>query len=83
MRKIRFDEDEMIVIAIFKENSRKETITSMEEALKVLKEKGDVALYLLMNSVLFKIQHMSDREFGEIDLEDTMIPEEGTDEEAE
>ena len=64
---IRFEEDELFVIAMFEKNSRIETMQEIRRILPFVKE--DAEMLNLINATLKKMERLTDQEFSAIDLE--------------
>lgn len=64
---IRFEEDELFVMAMFKKNSRIETMQEIRRILPFVKE--DAQMFDLTNATLKKMERLTDQEFSAIDLE--------------
>ncbi|MCD8249378.1 MAG: transposon-transfer assisting family protein [Lachnospiraceae bacterium] len=67
MTRITFEEDELIVIAMFEEETRQETIKGIEEILPYIK--GDTELEEIVIGTVEKMKRMPDSEFARLDLE--------------
>ncbi|MCD7750476.1 MAG: transposon-transfer assisting family protein [Lachnospiraceae bacterium] len=67
MTRITFEEDELIVIAMFEEKTRQETIKGIEEILPYIK--GDTELEEVVIGTVEKLKRMPDKEFAKLDLE--------------
>ncbi|MCC8125896.1 MAG: transposon-transfer assisting family protein [Clostridiales bacterium] len=67
MTRITFEEDELIVIAMFEEKTRQETIKGIEEILPYIK--GDTELEEVVIGTVEKLKRMPDKEFARLDLE--------------
>ena len=83
MRKTFFDQDELIAIAVFKEDTLKETLDSVETALDILETRRDVDMYALLLSTFASLHSLTEEEFKNLDLDEYLIPEEEEDEEGE
>ncbi len=64
---IRFEEDELFVIAMFEKNSRIETMQEIRRIHPFIKE--DAEMLDLINATLKKMERLTDQEFSAIDLE--------------
>lgn len=64
---IRFEEDELFVMAMFKKNSRIETMQEIRRILPFVKE--DAQMFDLTNATLKKMERLTAQEFSAIDLE--------------
>ncbi len=67
MKKVRFDENEMLVVAMLDENDRGTTLNRMKAVLPVIR--GDEDLSALVISTIEKMKQISDQEYHELDLE--------------
>ncbi|MCD7883045.1 MAG: transposon-transfer assisting family protein [Lachnospiraceae bacterium] len=67
MTRITFEEDELIVIAMFTTGDRTGTIAGIEEILPYIK--GDTELEEIVIGTVEKMKRMPDREFAKLDLE--------------
>ncbi|MCC8102112.1 MAG: transposon-transfer assisting family protein [Clostridiales bacterium] len=67
MTKIIFDEDELIVMAMFEAGSREKTAEEIKEILPYIK--GDSELEEVVNTTVEKMKQISDSEFAQIDLD--------------
>ena len=63
---IRFEEDELFVMAMFEKNSRIETMQEIRRILPFVKE--DAEMLNLINATLKKMERLTDQEFSAIDL---------------
>ena len=66
--KIRFEEEEYFLMAMFQKESRLETMGEIRAVIPFVKE--DAEILSLINSTLGKMEHISDDEFSRLDLED-------------
>lgn len=64
---VRFDENEYLMMAMFKQGNRRQTMREIRSVIPFLKE--DAEMLALVNSTLEKMKHISDGEFSGIDLE--------------
>ncbi|MCD8336385.1 MAG: transposon-transfer assisting family protein [Lachnospiraceae bacterium] len=67
MTKITFDENELIVMAMFAAENREKTAAEIEEILPYIK--GDAELEEVVNATVEKMRQISDAEFAQLDLE--------------
>lgn len=67
MRKISFDEEELLVIAVLEPGSRKETEKRLEEILPEVRDDPDMEAILV--SAAEKLKRISDEEFDWLDLD--------------
>lgn len=72
MSKVRFDDDEMVIIAIFERPSRKDTIQYMLEAMEFIAP-DDQELSELVISVSKKLEQITDKTFKSFELADYLI----------
>lgn len=63
---VRFDENEYLMMAMFEQGNRRQTMREIRSVIPFLKE--DAEMLSLVNSTLEKMEHISDEEFSEIDL---------------
>lgn len=64
---IRFDEDELVMMAMFRKESRRETMGEIRSVRPFIS--SDEEMLALVDSTLKKIKHVSDEEFFRLDLE--------------
>lgn len=64
---VRFDENEYLMMAMFEQGNRRQTMREIRSVIPFLKE--DAEMLSLVNSTLEKMEHISDEEFSGIDLE--------------
>ncbi|MBR0411744.1 MAG: hypothetical protein IJI25_12230 [Eubacterium sp.] len=83
MKKHLFDQDELMAIAVFRENTLKETLDSMETALGILEMQEDVDMYALLLSAFGRLHAFTEEDFANLDLDEYLIPEEETENEGE
>ena len=73
MKPIDFDENELIVMAIFAEKTKQETIETLKEALETLEESvvnpTDDEMIQIVSSLIEKLQQIEDKYFYAIDLD--------------
>lgn len=65
--RVRFEEDEYFVMAMFEKGSRIETMQEIRRILPFVKD--DAEMLALINSTLKKMERLTDREFSGLDLE--------------
>lgn len=65
--RIRFEEDEYYLMAMFKKENRLETMQEIRAVIPFIKE--DAQMLALINSALEKMEHISNDDFSRIDLE--------------
>ena len=68
MRKITFDEEELLVLAILEPDNRKNTIVRLEEILPELKDDPDMEAIIV--SVTEKLKLISDEVYKQLGLEE-------------
>ena len=68
MRKITFDEEELLVLAILEPDNRKNTIVRLEEILTEVKDDPDMEAIVV--SVTEKLKLISDEVYKQLDLEE-------------
>ena len=64
---IRFDEDELFVMAMFEKDTRTGTMEEIRRVLPFISEDGE--MLALVNSTLKKMEQLTDQEFSRLDLE--------------
>ena len=67
MRKIAFDEEELLVLALLEPDTRKHTIAKLEELLPEVAEDPDMEAIVV--SVSEKLKRITDEAFAQLDLE--------------
>lgn len=78
MSKVKFEEDELNIIAMFEEETREDTITFIQEAASFLEE--DDELRDLMNSTIVKLKQWTEEEFKAFDFSPYLFEEDDEDE---
>ncbi len=68
MRKIVFDEEELLVLAVLEPDTRKNTITRLEEILPEVKDDPDMEAIVI--SAIEKLKRISDETFDLLGLEE-------------
>ena len=68
MRKIAFDEEEMLVLAVLESDTRKNTIARLEEILPEVKDDPDMEAIVI--SAAEKLKRITDEAFDLLDLEE-------------
>lgn len=66
--RVRFEEDEMFVMAMFKKENRLATMQEIRRILPFIEEDGE--MLTLVNHTLEKMEQLTNQEFAVIDLED-------------
>lgn len=73
MKPVDFDENELIVMAIFAEKTKQETIETLKEALETLEESvinpTDDEMIQIVSSLIEKLQQIEDKYFYAIDMD--------------
>lgn len=67
MRKIQFEENEYLVMAMFEESNRLSTMEKIEEVVPFVED--DPEIYLLVMTTIEKMKCISDDDFKKMDLE--------------
>lgn len=67
MRKIQFEENEYLVMAMFEESNRLSTMEKIEEVVPFVED--DPEIYLLVMTTIEKLKCISDDDFKKMDLE--------------
>ncbi|MBQ4304410.1 MAG: hypothetical protein IKG67_14090 [Parasporobacterium sp.] len=67
MRKIAFDEEELLVLAILEPDNRRNTVRQLEMILPEIKEDPDMEAIVV--SAAEKLKRISDEAFAGLDLE--------------
>ena len=68
MRKIAFDEEELLVLAVLEPDTRKNTIARLEEILPEVKDDPDMEAIVI--SVAEKLKRITDEAFDLLGLEE-------------
>ena len=68
MRKIAFDEEEMLVLAVMEPDTRKNTIVRLEEILPEVKDDPDMEAIVI--SAVEKLKRITDEAFDLLGLEE-------------
>ena len=80
MKPVKFEEDELMVMAIFAEKTRQDTVMTLKEALEVLEEtKEDVSdeeMIEIVSTLIEKLQQIEDKYFYSLDLDSYLLAEE-------
>ena len=81
MKPVKFEENELMVMAIFEEKTRQDTVMTLKEALEVLEEtKEDVSdeeMIEIVSTLIEKLQQIEDKYFYTLDLDSYLLAEEG------
>lgn len=65
--RVRFEEEEYFVMAMFEKDSRIGTMEEIRRVLPFIRE--DAEMLALVNSTLKKMEQLTDQEFSRLDLE--------------
>ena len=80
MKPEKFEENELMVMAIFAEKTRQDTVMTLKEALEVLEEtKEDVSdeeMIEIVSTLVEKLQQIEDKYFYTLDLDSYLLAEE-------
>ncbi len=68
MKKIVFEEDELIILAMFEEEGKQETIKEIESVIPFVSD--DTEIESLVIGTIEKLKMMSDEEFAKLELEE-------------
>ena len=77
MKPVKFEENELMVMAIFAEKTRQDTVEALKETLDVLEEtKEDVSdeeMIEIVSSLIEKLQQIEDKYFYTLDLDSYLL----------
>lgn len=77
MKPVKFEENELMVMAIFEEKTRQDTVMTLKEALEVLEEtKEDVSdeeMIEIVSTLIEKLQQIEDKYFYTLDLDSYLL----------
>ena len=80
MKPVKFEENELMVMAIFAEKTRQDTVASLNETLDVLEEtKEDVSdeeMIEILSSLIEKLQQIEDKYYYTLDLDSYLLASE-------
>ena len=80
MKPVKFEENELMVMAIFAEKTRQDTVMTLKEVLEVLEEtKEDVSdeeMIEIVSSLIEKLQQIEDKYFYTLDLDSYLLASE-------
>ena len=80
MKPVKFEENELMVMAIFAEKTRQDTVRTLKETLEVLEEtKEDVSdeeMIEIVSTLIEKLQQIEDKYFYTLDLDSYLLAEE-------
>lgn len=65
--RVRFEEEESFVMAMFEKDTRTGTMEEIRRVLSFISEDGE--MLALVNSTLKKMEQLTDQEFSRLDLE--------------
>lgn len=72
MSKVKFDEDELMMVALFKEKTRQDPIDTLSKTLEALEDVSDDAsndeLIEIVASAIEKLQQIEDKYYYSLDL---------------
>ncbi len=74
MRPVEFDENELMLMAIFAEKTKQETIDTLKETLALLEDTKenvpDEEMVEIVSSLIEKLQHIEDKYFYALEFDD-------------
>ena len=77
MKPVKFEENELMVMAIFAEKTRQDTVMTLKEALEVLEQtKEDVSdeeMIEIVSTLIEKLQQIEDKYFYTLDLDSYLL----------
>ena len=80
MKPVKFEENELMVMAIFAEKTRQDTVMTLKEVLEVLEEtKEDVSdeeMIEILSSLIEKLQQIEDKYYYTLDLDSYLLASE-------
>ena len=80
MKPVKFEENELMVMAIFAEKTRQDTVMTLKEALEVLEEtKEDVSdeeMIEIVSTLIEKLQQIEDKYYYTLDLDSYLLASE-------
>lgn len=80
MKPVKFEENELMVMAIFAEKTRQDTVGALKETLDVLEEtKEDVSdeeMIEILSSLIEKLQQIEDKYYYTLDLDSYLLASE-------
>ena len=79
MSKVKFEEDELNIIAMFEEETREDTIAYIKEATAFMDEE-DEELRDIMNAACEKLKQWTEEEFKALDFSPYLFEEDEEDE---
>ena len=76
MRTVEFDENELMLMAIFAEKTKQETIDTLKDTLELLEEPTenvqDEEMIEIVSTLIEKLQQIEDKYFYALDFDDYM-----------
>ena len=83
MRPVEFDENELMLMAIFAEKTKQETIDTLKDTLELLEEPTenvpDEEMIEIVSTLIEKLQQIEDKYFYALEFDDYMQEMEGYD----
>ena len=80
MKLVKFEENELMVMAIFAEKTRQDTVATLKETLDVLEEKkedvSDEEMIEILSSLIEKLQQIEDKYYYTLDLDSYLLASE-------
>ena len=80
MKPVKFEENELMVMAIFAEKTRQDTVATLKETLDVLEEtKEDVSdeeMIEILSSLIEKLKQIEDKYYYTLDLDSYLLASE-------
>ena len=80
MKPVKFEENELMVMAIFAEKTRQDTVATLKETLDVLEaSKEDVSdeeMIEIVSSLIEKLQQIEDKYYYTLDLDSYLLASE-------
>ena len=80
MKPVKFEENELMVMAIFAEKTRQDTVATLKETLDVLEEKkedvSDEEMIEILSSLIEKLQQIEDKYYYTLDLDSYLLASE-------
>ena len=80
MKPVKFEENELMVMSIFAEKTRQDTVETLKETLDVLEEtKEDVSdeeMIEIVSSLIEKLQQIEDKYYYTLDLDSYLLASE-------
>lgn len=67
MSKVHFDENELMIMAMFEQDTAENTKKELEEVLLYVAD--DMAVRLLVEQVISKMENLSDKQFKNLELD--------------